>query len=311
VTGFTHATVLQSEVVELLDPRAGSVVLDGTLGGGGHSEALLERGAQVIGTDRDPRAVAAARARLARFGEAFRAVRADFRDAENVLRSLGIDRVDGALVDLGVSSPQLDVGERGFSFSRPGPLDMRMSGEGETLADLLERVDVAELTRILREYGEEPFARPVARAIHEAVKRQGARNLDTAALAEVISHAIPRKAWPRSIHPATRTFQALRIAVNDELGALAAWLEVLPRVIAPGGRAAAISFHSLEDRMVKRAFQTLTRTCTCPPGLPVCACGSNPEFRQVTRKAVTASETEVARNPRSRSAKLRAVVKVR
>ncbi|MEI7704846.1 MAG: 16S rRNA (cytosine(1402)-N(4))-methyltransferase RsmH [Deltaproteobacteria bacterium] len=311
MTGFTHATVLQSEVVELLDPRAGSVVLDGTLGGGGHSEALLERGAQVIGTDRDPRAVAAARARLARFGEAFRAVRADFRDAENVLRSLGIDRVDGALVDLGVSSPQLDVGERGFSFSRPGPLDMRMSGEGETLADLLERVDVAELTRILREYGEEPFARPVARAIHEAVKRQGARNLDTAALAEVISHAIPRKAWPRSIHPATRTFQALRIAVNDELGALAAWLEVLPRVIAPGGRAAAISFHSLEDRMVKRAFQTLTRTCTCPPGLPVCACGSNPEFRQVTRKAVTASETEVARNPRSRSAKLRAVVKVR
>jgi 16S rRNA (cytosine1402-N4)-methyltransferase len=137
VTGFTHATVLQSEVVQLLQPRPGELFLDGTLGGGGHAEALLERGARVIGTDRDPRALAAARARLARFGEAFRAVRADFRDAEGALRSLGIDRVDGALVDLGVSSPQLDEPERGFSFSRPGPLDMRMSDEGETLADLL------------------------------------------------------------------------------------------------------------------------------------------------------------------------------
>ena len=311
MTGFAHETVLQSEVVQLLAPREGALILDGTLGGGGHSEALLERGAHVIGTDRDPRAVAAAKARLARFGEAFRAVRADFRDAEGVLRSLGIDRVDGALVDLGVSSPQLDVGERGFSFSRPGPLDMRMSGEGETLAELLERADVRELTRILREYGEEPFARPIARAIRATVEKHGARSLDTAGLAEVVVGAIPRKAWPRSIHPATRTFQALRIAVNDELGALAAWLEALPRVLGKGGRAAAVSFHSLEDRMVKHAFQSLTRECTCPPGFPVCRCGSDPEFRQVTKKAVTASEAEVARNPRSRSAKLRAVVKVR
>ncbi len=311
MTGFAHDTVLQSEVVELLQPRAGTLILDGTLGGGGHSEALLEQGAQVIGTDRDPRAIAAARARLARFGEAFRAVRADFRDAEGVLRSLGIDRVDGALVDLGVSSPQLDVGERGFSFSRPGPLDMRMSGEGETLAELLERADVAELTRILREYGEEPFARPIARAIRTAVEKNGAHALDTAGLAEVISHAIPRKAWPRNIHPATRSFQALRIAVNDELGALAAWLEALPRVLGKGGRAAAIAFHSLEDRMVKRSFQALTRECICPPKLPVCGCGSDPEFRPVTKKAVKASDAEVARNPRSRSARLRAVVKVR
>jgi 16S rRNA (cytosine1402-N4)-methyltransferase len=219
--------------------------------------------------------------------------------------------VDGALVDLGVSSPQLDVGERGFSFSRPGPLDMRMSGEGETLAELLERADVRELTRILREYGEEPFARPIARAIRATVEKHGAHSLDTARLAEVVAGAIPRKAWPRSIHPATRTFQALRIAVNDELGALAAWLEALPRVLGKGGRAAAVSFHSLEDRMVKRAFQSLTRECTCPPGFPVCRCGSDPEFRPVTKKAVTASEAEVAKNPRSRSAKLRAVVKVR
>ena len=311
MTGFTHATVLQSEVVQLLQPRAGTLLLDGTLGGGGHAEALLAQGAQVIGTDRDPRALAASRARLARFGEAFRAVRADFRDAEGVLQSLGIERVDGALVDLGVSSPQLDVAERGFSFSRPGPLDMRMGDEGETLAELLERADVRELTRILREYGEEPFARPIARAIRQAVEKHGARSLDTARLAEVVAGAIPRKAWPRSIHPATRTFQALRIAVNDELGALAAWLESLPRILSKGGRAAAISFHSLEDRMVKRAFQALTRECTCPPLLPICQCGSNPEFRPVTKKAVVASEAEVAANPRSRSAKLRAVVKVR
>jgi 16S rRNA (cytosine1402-N4)-methyltransferase len=311
VNGYAHATVLAQEVVELLRPAPGEVFLDGTLGGGGHAEALLERGARVIGTDRDPRALAAARARLARFGEAFQAVRSDFRDAEGVLRSLGIAAVDGALVDLGVSSPQLEEAERGFSFSRPGPLDMRMSDQGETLAELLARADERELTRILREYGEEPFARPVARAIRRAVEKEGARALDTARLAEVVAGAIPRRAWPRSIHPATRTFQALRIAVNDELGALAAWLAALPRVVAPGGRAAAISFHSLEDRMVKRAFQALTRSCTCPPGLPVCRCGSNPEFRAVTKRAVTPTEAEVARNPRARSAKLRAVVKCR
>jgi len=309
VTGFDHETVLQSEVVHLLEPRQGAVILDGTLGGGGHSEALLERGAQVIGTDRDPRAVAAARARLARFGEAFRAVRADFRDAEGTLRSLGIDRVDGALVDLGVSSPQLDVGERGFSFSRPGPLDMRMSGEGETLAELLERVDVRELTRILREYGEEPFARPIARAVKRAV--DGGERLDTARLAEIVAGAIPRRAWPRRIHPATRTFQALRIAVNDELGALAAWLDALPRLLAPGGRAAAISFHSLEDRMVKQKFRSLVQACTCPPDLPVCGCGARAGFAAVTKKAIRPSEAEVARNPRARSARLRVVEKLR
>ena len=311
MTGFAHATVLQGEVVELLGPGDGKLLLDGTLGGGGHALLFLEAGASVIGIDRDPRAVAAARARLARFGEAFRAARADFRDARNVLDAMGITAVDGALVDLGVSSPQLDEGERGFSFSRPGPLDMRMSGEGESLAELLERADVKELTRILREYGEEPFARPVARAIRAAVEEHGAHALDTAGLAEVIARAIPRKAWPRNIHPATRTFQALRIAVNDELGALAAWLEALPRVLGTGGRAAAISFHSLEDRMVKHGFQALTRACTCPPGLPVCACGSDPGFRPLTKKAVVASDEEVARNPRSRSARLRAVVKVR
>jgi 16S rRNA (cytosine1402-N4)-methyltransferase len=309
VSEFVHEPVLAKEVVEILRPGPGKLLADCTLGGGGHSLLFLERGARVIGIDKDPRALAAARARLARFGEAFRAVRADFRDAKNVLHALGIGEVDGALADLGVSSPQLDEAERGFSFSRPGPLDMRMGTEGETLHDLLRRIDERELARILREYGEEPFARPIARAVKRAVLREEA--LDTARLAEVVGEAIPRRAWPRKIHPATRTFQALRIAVNDELGALAAWLDALPALLAPGGRAAVISFHSLEDRRVKERFRALTQACTCPPDLPVCACGAKASFAPVTRKVVVASEAEVAANPRARSAKLRAVEKLR
>jgi len=306
---FVHASVLAREVVEILRPAPGKLLVDGTLGGGGHSELLLAQGARVIGLDKDPRALAAATARLARWGEAFRAVRADFRDAKNVLSALGLTGVDGALVDLGVSSPQLDEAERGFSFSRPGPLDMRMSEEGERLEDLLRRIDERELARILREYGEEPFARPIARAVKRAV--QSDEKLDTARLAEIVAGAIPRKAWPRRIHPATRTFQALRIAVNDELGALAAWLDGLPAMLNVGGRAAAISFHSLEDRMVKHRFRALTQACTCPPDLPVCACGARASFAAITRKAIGPSDDEVGGNPRARSAKLRAVEKIR
>ncbi|HEX9308062.1 MAG TPA: 16S rRNA (cytosine(1402)-N(4))-methyltransferase RsmH [Anaeromyxobacter sp.] len=306
---FVHESVLAREIVEALRPEPGKLLLDGTLGGGGHSLALLERGASVIGIDKDPRALAAAKARLARFGEAFRAVRADFRDAKNVLDALGLAAVDGALVDLGVSSPQLDEAERGFSFSRPGPLDMRMGDEGEPLRELLRRIDERELARILKEYGEEPFARPIARAVKRAV--DAGDPLDTARLAELVAGAIPRKAWPRRIHPATRTFQALRIAVNDELGALAAWLEALPAVLAPGGRAAAISFHSLEDRMVKEKFRALTQGCTCPPDLPICACGAKAAFAAVTRKPIVAGDAEVAANPRARSAKLRVLEKLR
>ena len=307
---FEHESVLADEITAYLRPAPGKLLLDGTLGGGGHSARLLAEGAHVIGVDKDPRALAAAQARLARYGEAFRAVRADFRDARNVLDALGISGVDGALVDLGVSSPQFDVAERGFSFSRPGPLDMRMADEGETLAQLLARIDVRDLERILREYGEEPFARSIARAVKAAVEDES-EGLDTAALAEVVASAIPRRAWPRRIHPATRTFQALRIAVNDELGALAAWLGQLPAILNVGGRAAAISFHSLEDRMVKQRFRDLSQTCTCPPDLPVCACGAQPAFEQVTRKAVVPSDAEVNQNPRARSAKLRVVEKIR
>ena len=306
---FYHESVLAREVVQLLAPSPGKLLLDGTLGGGGHSERLLAAGARVIGIDKDPRALAAASARLARYGEAFRAVRADFRDAKNVLSALGLAGVDGALVDLGVSSPQLDDPTRGFSFREAGPLDMRMGEEGETVAELLARVDERELARILDEYGEEPFARPVARAIKRAV--DGGEELDTARLAEVVAGAIPRKAWPKRIHPATRTFQALRIAVNDELGALAQWLESLPSLLNPGGRAATIAFHSLEDRMVKERFRALTQACTCPRDFPVCACGATASFAQVTRKAVQADDDEVAVNPRARSARLRVVERLR
>jgi 16S rRNA (cytosine1402-N4)-methyltransferase len=305
---FQHVSVLATEVVELLRPEPGRLFLDGTLGGGGHAGLLLARGASVIGIDRDPRALAAASARLARYGEAFRSARADFRDAKNVLSALGIESVDGALVDLGVSSPQFDEAERGFSFSKSGPLDMRMGDTGETLLDLLRRADERELARILDEYGEEPYARPVARAIKAAIDVNP--DLDTAGLAEVVAKAIPRKAWPKRIHPATRTFQALRIAVNDELGSLAAWLDSLPSLLKAGGRAAAISFHSLEDRMVKERFRDLTHACICPPDLPVCACGRRAEFAAVTRKAVVASDEEVAANQRARSARLRVVEKL-
>lgn len=303
---FRHVTVLKEETAALLAPAPGRVVLDGTLGGGGHSEALLERGARVIGLDQDPSALAAATARLARFGDRFTAVKSNFRDARAALDGLGIGTVDGVLVDLGVSSPQFDTAERGFSFSHPGPLDMRMDPtSGEPLSDWLVRVDEAELTRALREYGEEFHARRVAKAIKEALARGGIR--DTRQLADVVAGAIPRRDWPKNIHVATRTFQGLRIAVNDELGALDAWLDALPSLLGVGGRAAVIAFHSLEDRPVKHRFQELSKGCICPPDLPMCACGRTPTWKIVTRKAVVASDAELADNPRARSAHLRCV----
>lgn len=298
-----HLPVLPGETIAALGIRPGAVVVDGTLGYGGHAELLLRSGAQVIGLDRDPRAIEAARERLAPFGSAFRAVQANFRHIRQVLDRLGIEKVHGALVDLGVSSPQLDVAERGFSFRNPGPLDMRMGEDAPTLAEWLERVDERELRRAIATWGEERFAGPIAKAI----KRELHRIENTVELAEVVAAAMPRGAWPKGIHPATRTFQALRIAVNDELGALDDWLRALPEVIAPGGgRAAAISFHSLEDRAVKQGFAALAHPCRCPPGMPVCACGAA-EWKLITRKAIVPSEEEIAKNPRARSAKLRAV----
>jgi len=300
---FVHATVLRDEVVQLLKPVPGKRLVDATLGGGGHAEALLEAGAEVIGVDRDPSAVTAARTRLAG-SDRFHALEGRAGELESLLGPMGLLPVDGLLLDLGVSSPQLDTPERGFSFQTEGPLDMRMGRTGETAAELIARLSEHELSALLRELGEEPFARPIARALK--------RDLPTTTLAAVesIKGAVPRKAWPSKVHVATRTFQALRIAVNDELGELDRVLTALPRLLRIGGRAAVIAFHSLEDRAVKQAFRTLEGRCTCPPGLPVCACGARGTFRVLTRRAVQASDAEVERNPRARSARLRAVERV-
>ncbi|HEY2028337.1 MAG TPA: 16S rRNA (cytosine(1402)-N(4))-methyltransferase RsmH [Myxococcales bacterium] len=304
MSDFVHQTVLRREAVALLQAAPGKTILDGTLGGGGHALALLDAGARVVGIDQDPAALKAAEARLV--GRDVVLAHGNFRDARAVLDRLQIAEVEGALVDLGVSSPQLDDATRGFSFREGGPLDMRMDPtRGEPLSEKLTQWDVRALTRILDTLGEERFARRIAGRILEAFRDQKLK--DTRDLAEVVATSIPRKLWPQHIHPATRTFQALRIAVNDELGALGDWLSQLPRLIARGGRAAAISFHSLEDRMVKQEFAKLATGCICPPQLPVCACGKSAQWKVLTKKPVTAGHEELSNNPRARSAKLRAV----
>ncbi|MGZ3478881.1 MAG: 16S rRNA (cytosine(1402)-N(4))-methyltransferase RsmH [Myxococcaceae bacterium] len=300
---FVHATVLRDEVVQLLNPVPGKRLVDATLGGGGHAEALLVGGAEVIGVDRDPTAVAAARARLAG-SERFQALEGRAGELESLLGPLGLLPVDGVLMDLGVSSPQLDTPERGFSFQSEGPLDMRMGRSGETAAELIAQLSEPELAAVLRELGEEPFSRPIARALKQDLPST------TMGAVESVKRAVPRKAWPSRVHVATRTFQALRIAVNDEVGELDRVLSALPRLLHVGGRAAVIAFHSLEDRAVKQAFRALEGRCTCPPGLPICVCGAQGTFKVLTRRAVQASEAEVERNPRARSARLRAVERV-
>jgi 16S rRNA (cytosine1402-N4)-methyltransferase len=277
------------------------VIVDGTLGGGGHSEALLEAGATVIGVDRDPRALEIASLRLGRFGPRFRAHLGTFGQ----LASLLDGPVDGLVLDLGVSSPQIDEPARGFSFTHDGPLDMRMSGQGETAAELICRLDAEALADVLFQFGDERFSRPIARELK-------ARSPSTTFEAvTAVKAAVPRKAWPRDIHVATRTFQGLRIAVNQELEELEAALDAIPSVLAPAGRAAIISFHSLEDRMVKRRFRALCGQAPIegPAALRI-ESAPEPGFFALTKKAVTATPDEVNRNPRSRSARLRAVEKV-
>jgi 16S rRNA (cytosine1402-N4)-methyltransferase len=302
---FVHQSVLLAEAVSLLHPGAGKLIVDGTLGGGGHAEALLEAGAEVLGVDQDPRALAAAGERLARFGDRFQAVKANFAELPELIAERRPEGVDGLLLDLGVSSPQLDAPERGFSFQTEGPLDMRMGDQGPTAAEWLASASESEVADALATLGEEPFARRIARGLKTSLPAT------TLEAAEVVKRAVPRKAWPKRIHVATRTFQALRMVVNRELESLDRVLESLPRILRLGGVAAVISFHSLEDRKVKQAFRALEGRCTCPPGLPVCACGAKGSFAPRTRKAVAASEQEVAENPRARSAHLRAVERVR
>jgi len=297
---FTHQTVLLDEVVRLFSSGAQRVIVDGTLGGGGHSEALLEAGFRVVGVDRDPVALEAARARLSAFGERFTAVQGAFANVGTLIDG----PVDGLVLDLGVSSPQLDTPTRGFSFQHDGPLDMRMSDTGETAAELIARVDEGELADLIYRYGEERFSRPIARQLKA---RQPQTTFEAV---DAVKAAVPRKAWPKELNVATRTFQGLRIAVNDELGQLTAALTALPTLLNEGGVAAIISFHSLEDRLVKQTFKRLCgEVDDAPRHLPVVR-AAIASFEALTRKAVVATDQQVAENPRARSARLRAVRKL-
>jgi 16S rRNA (cytosine1402-N4)-methyltransferase len=307
-----HLPVLADEVIEHLAPAPGQVVCDGTLGAGGHAERVLEAGARLVGLDRDPAALAIARERLARFADRVTIVHATFAEAREVLAGLGLDKVDGLLLDLGVSSIQLDEPERGFSFSRSGPIDMRMdpsSGE-PTALDLIRRLDVTELADLLRDLGEERYHKRIAHRLKEEAR--AGRLGDTGDLARAALECIPEPARRRmKIHPATLTFQALRIAVNRELDQLATFLEVFPDLLADGGRCVVISFHSLEDRMVKHRFRELAWSSSLPPHLAEQAGERiHPIVQPLTRKAVVASDDEVRGNPRARSARLRACQKV-
>lgn len=301
-----HAPVLVAEVLDALAVKPGGTWLDGTLGGGGHTEAILDATApdgRVVSIDRDPEAVAVATERLATYGARWTPVLGNYADAREHLDVLGIDRVDGWLVDAGVSSHQLDDADRGFSFRNAGPIDMRMGQDAPTAAEWLETVDADELGQVIADYGEMKGSFRVARAIVEA--RDAGKLQTTRDLATVVEDSAPR-GRKTDIHPATLVFQAIRIAVNDELGGLRRAVAAIPDVVRPGGRAVFISFHSLEDRIVKHGFRELEADCVCPPGLPRCACDAEQRIESVTRRPVTASKKEEERNPRARSAKLRA-----
>jgi len=294
--------------VDYLDVIPGGTYADLTLGLGGHSLEILERlqgSGRLIGIDKDPEALKIAESRLSGFGGVFSVIRTDFRLAPECLLDEGVEELDGFIMDLGVSTMQLKTPERGFGFRVVGPLDMRMDPEaGEDAAGLVNRLGVDELTDILKRFGEEHRARSIAKAIVN--ERERSPLTTTADLARVVERTIPRKYWPRKVHPATRTFQALRIAVNDEIGALGEAVEGMLEMLKPGGRAVIISYHSLEDRLIKETFRRWAKGCECPPGLPVCACGKKPRLKVLTRKPVGAEEDETGLNPSARSAKLRA-----
>ena len=298
---FYHAPVLLAEVVELLQPAPGKLFFDGTLGGGGHSEALLQHGARVVAMDQDQNALKHASERLKPFAAQFCALRGNFRNFPQIVEETGVSGFDGMLVDIGVSSHQLDDAARGFSFMRDGPLDLRMDTESSrTAADIVNTEDEAELMRLFFDYGEEPNARRIARAI---VKARTAKPIRTTfQLADVVSAAAPKRG---KRHPATLVFQALRIAVNDELAALHDFLAAAPRWLKPGGRLAVISFHSLEDRIVKQTLQHLAAPFIDRPEWPEARKNPDCVLKLITRKPVQATAQEIELNPRARSAVLR------
>jgi 16S rRNA (cytosine1402-N4)-methyltransferase len=309
---FQHLSVLAAEVLEQLAPRPGGVYLDGTLGGGGHSELILEKiGPEglLIGIDRDQAALKAASERLSRFGNCFKAIQGNFGNLKELLTTQDITALDGLLLDLGVSSHQLDTVARGFSFRVNGPLDMRMdNNNGDTAADLLSELSVEELEKIIKEFGEERWAKKIAAKIVQV--RQDTPITTTLQLADLVAGSIPRRFHEDRIHPATRTFQALRIAVNQELEQVREGVSAGIAVLKPGGRIAVISFHSLEDRIVKHLFREAATGCTCPPRMPYCVCNRKPDLKVLTGRPITAGAVELADNPRARSAKLRAAEKL-
>jgi 16S rRNA (cytosine1402-N4)-methyltransferase len=309
-----HLPVLAEEVVTMLSPAPGSLQIDATVGGGGHTERILEAtdpDGRLLGLDADGAAIARVDRRLRpQFGDRLVLRRANFRELATVAPEAGFVAVDGCLFDLGLSSFQLADTERGFGFRAGGRLDMRFdTGRGVPAADLLATLDAAELTALFRRFGEEPHAGRIARAVVEA--RRTAPISTAEELAAVVARVIPRPHGPRGrIHPATRVFQALRIAVNEELDALEEALAAAVDLLRPGGRLVVLSYHSLEDRIVKRFLDAERKGCICPPSLPVCVCGRTPRLRLVTKPSLTPTDAEIAANPRARSARLRAAERI-
>lgn len=302
-----HLPVLPRETIEALAVKPDGVYVDGTAGGGGHSLLIAERltTGRLIALDQDPDAIKQATERLA--GKNATVIRENFRRMDKALDACGVDKVDGVLLDIGVSSHQLDEPSRGFSYHCDAPLDMRMSQEGTTAADLIATLSEQELATIFFTYGEEKFSRQIAAAIVR--QREQEPLVSTVQLAELIKEAVPA-AVRRDGHPARKVFQALRIAVNGELDCLSEGLDIAFDRLKPGGRLAVITFHSLEDRMVKQRFAAYAQGCTCPPQFPVCVCGKTPAGRPVLKKPAEAGEEELKNNPRSRSAKLRCIEKL-
>ena len=300
------------EVVDLIGCKAGGVYLDCTAGGGGHSAKLLEASSpdgRVIALDKDPDAIAETGEALKQYKARLTLVQSDYKEFESVLEAEGFDKLDGILADLGISSHQIDCAERGFSFMKDGPLDMRMDSEsGETVSEMLMRLPAGDIEHIIRKYGEERWARAIARAIKEAGQ---IGTIDTTLeLAKIVAGAVPKRFHPARINVATKTFQALRIAVNEELAGLDKFISGAVSKLKTGGRIAIISFHSLEDRVIKQTFKALAKSCICPPDLPYCRCDTKASLKIVTRKSVMASQDEVDLNPRSRSARLRVAERI-
>ena len=307
---YTHKPVLLNECIEALNIRPDGVYVDGTLGRAGHSREIAQRltTGRLVCIDRDMAAIDAAKERLAPWMDRVMLVHSNFAELGNVLREAGVAGADGMLFDLGVSSPQLDDASRGFSYMQDAPLDMRMDTQAPLTAyEVVNTWSADELRRILYEYGEERYAPAIARAIVRA--RETAPVQTTLELVDVIKSAMPPAALREKQHPAKRSFQAIRIAVNGELDALPPMLRSAVDGLNPGGRLAVITFHSLEDRIVKRTMQDLARGCTCPPEFPVCVCGKKPKIKVLTRKPIVSGEAELAENPRARSAKLRVAEK--